>query len=78
MKYLVILTKSYFVAEQLAKSFELGEDGVTCTAYGAATTSVNNPAFGLVPPMYCDRGYYVCEVTYHESADVEPYRLVIA
>lgn len=78
MKYLVILTKSPLVVDQLAKSFKPGEDGVTCVAHGRATTSENNPAFGLIPPVYCDLGYYVCEVTYIESADVEPYRLVIA
>ncbi len=78
MKYLVILTKSYFVAGQLAKSFKPGENGVTSTAHGAATTPKNNPAFGLIPPTYCDMGYYYCAVTYIESADVEPYRLVIA
>lgn len=78
MKYLVILTKSNFVAEQLAKSFKLGEGGVTSIAHGAATTSENNPAFGLIPPTYCDLGYYACEVAYIDSADVEPYRLVIA
>ncbi len=45
MKYLVILTKSRFVAEQLVKSF----------------IGIGNG-----------------EVKYTESADVEPYRLVIA
>lgn len=78
LKYLVILTKIYFVAEQLAKSFKLGEDGVTRVAHGQATTSENNPTFGLILPTYCDRDYFYVAVTYIESADVEPYRLVIA
>ena len=78
MKYLVILTKSPLVVDQLTKSFKLGEDGVTRTDHGAATSSNNDAAYGLIPPTYCDLGYYYCAVTYIESADVEPYRLVIA
>lgn len=73
MKYLVILTKSYAVAGWLAQSFKPGKDGVTCVNYGGTNGSED-----LVPPTYCGRGYYYCAVTYVESADVEPYRLVIA
>mgnify|MGYP006983606424 CR=1 FL=1 len=73
MKYLVILTKSYSVAFWLAKSFEPGKDGVTCVTYGGTYGSEN-----LIPPAYCGLGYFYCAVTYIESADVEPYRLVIA
>ena len=73
LKYLVILTKSYFVAFWLAESFKDGKDGVTRVTYGAANSSED-----LIPPTYCDLGYFYCAVTYIESADVEPYRLVIA
>ena len=73
LKYLVILTKSCSVAYWLAKSFKPGKDGVTRVTYGAA----NSPE-DLIPPTYCDLGYFYCTVTYIESADVEPYRLVIA
>lgn len=73
MKYLVILTKSYSVAFWLAKSFKPGNDGVMRVTYGAANSFEN-----LIPPTYCDLGYFYCAVTYIESADVEPYRLVIA
>ncbi len=77
MKYLVILTKSRFVQEQLVKSF-IGNADVDCAAYGEATSAENNNGYGLIPPAYCDLGYLCCIVTYNESADVEPYRLVIA
>lgn len=73
LKYLVILTKSYAVAGWLAKSFKPGKDGVTRVTYGAA----NSPE-DLIPPTYCDLDYFYVAVTYIESADVEPYRLVIA
>lgn len=77
MKYLVILTKSRFVQEQLVTSF-IGNAGVNYAAYGEATSAENNNGYGLIPPAYCDQGYLYCIVIYHESADVEPYRFVIA
>lgn len=86
MKYLVILTKSRFVAEQLVKSF-VGVSGVKHATCGEATSPYNSNAsyglilptsYGLIPPEFCDKGYFHCIVTYTESADVEPYRLVIA
>lgn len=77
MKYLVILTKSRFVQEQLVKSF-IGNADVNYAAYGEATSAENNNGYGLIPPAYCDLGYLYCIVIYHESADVKPYRFVIA
>lgn len=77
MKYLVILTKSRFVQEQLSKSF-IGNADVDYAACGEATRAANNNGYGLIPPTFCDMGYLYCIVFYHESADVEPYRLVIA
>lgn len=77
MKSLVILTKSRIVQEQLVKSF-IGNADVDYAACGEATRAANNNGYGLVPPAYCDQGYLYCIVFYHESADVEPYRFVIA
>ncbi len=76
MKYLVILTKSSFVASQLARSFELGKDGIVSTSKGAALSS--NGSYDFIPATYIDMGYHFCCVQYDEAADVEPYRLVFA
>ena len=77
MKTLVILTKSRIVQEQLVKSF-IGNANVNYAASGEATSAANNNGYGLIPPVYCDTGYLYCIVIYNESAEVEPYRLVIA
>lgn len=76
MKYLVILTKNRFVADQLQKSFELGKNGVVSTSVGAALSL--NGAYDFIPATYIDMGYYYCCVNYIEAADVEPYRLIFA
>ena len=77
MKYIVILTKSPLVADQLTKSYTAGRNGIAKISFGKATSD-RNLQYRLIPPTYCDLGYYYCAVTYIESADVEPYRLVIA
>ena len=78
LKYLVILTKTQFAADRLAEWFKPGEGGVTRIRHGAATSSNNNPVYGLIPPIYCDQGYFYCAVTFVESAKVERYRLIFA
>lgn len=78
LKYLVILTKTQFAADRLAEWFKPGEGGVTRICHGAATSSNNNPVYGLIPPTYCDQGYFYCAVTFVKSAKVERYRLIFA
>ena len=76
-KYLIILTKSRFVADQLRLSFKPGEDGVVSVASGSNECTSRNWR-ELIPPIYRTAKYYHCAVTYIESADLDPYRIVVA
>ena len=72
MKYLVILTKSHYVAQPLANAHTLGEDGVQSISHGAIFNSER------IPAMYHNKGYFACTITYDETADVPAYQLIIA
>lgn len=68
-KYKVFLTKSYTMAMTLANAFKLGENEVEQICAGTCNETV--------PAVYKNQGYYMCCVTYSESAKVEPYELII-
>lgn len=70
-RYLVYLTRSADVAERIAKTFKVGEEGVEKTSFG-------NGDVDAIPKIYLDEGYFHCIITYNEEANVKPYRLVLA
>ena len=60
MKYLVILTKSHYVAQLLAKAHDVGEDGVQSITHGAILNDER------IPAIYRDKGFFACTITYDE------------
>lgn len=63
-RYLVYLTRSTDVAERIAKTFKVGEEGVERTSFGNGDGGVD---VDVIPKVYLDEGYFHCIVTYNEG-----------